>query len=161
MEAGLSFVFWQGWGDGWEEESAAPVAVLAETPLVGSKRRVVVRGPYNDPRIFEEYIKRCIAEREAPRTTSLPVAVLKESLVDVVEERRGAGLLDWGTLIREQEILARLAAVEQAKRDIRAIEARMIQIAKQLKKLEAAEQERLEAEEVSMLLAVFEYIDGD
>ena len=134
------------WGNSWGSDTPTPPAPApTPTPLGGSKRRI--RGPYSDPRIYEAYIARCIAEREAPRT-KLVKAILKESLVQEVEKRRSTDYAERDALINENEILQRLVAMEMARRDLNAIHARQLQIERQI--------ELLEQEEAGILLALFD-----
>jgi hypothetical protein len=123
------------------------VQVGEPSTLGGSKPHKKRRGPYSDPKIFEEYIKRCIAEREQPRV-SVQAAVLKEALVHEVEERTETAYAERDALLRENQILEQLLAFETAKRDLQAIRARQRQIDRQLRDIES--------DEVSFLLAVFE-----
>lgn len=121
-----------------QQAPTPPVVVVSdESRLGGTKaRRKKIRGPYSDPRIFEAYIKRCIAEREAPRV-NVEVAVLKEALVEAVEQRPDDA--EFVALARENTILKRLVAVETTKRDFQALQARQRQIEQQLEELEDEE----------------------
>lgn len=132
----------------WGVPVAPPTVQVGEpSTLGGSKPHKKRRGPYSDPKIFEEYIKRCIAEREQPRV-SVQAAVLKEALVHEVEERTETAYAERDALLRENQILEQLLAFETAKRDLQAIKARQRQIDRQLRDIES--------DEVSFLLAVFE-----
>lgn len=114
-------------------------------PIGGSKRKI--RGPYSDPRIYEDYIKRCIAEREAANRP-IEVAVLKDALVAEVEKREQFEYSERDALIRENQILKRLLALAKAKRDVAAMLARQKQIQEQI--------EEFEEQEAGALLALFD-----
>lgn len=132
----------------YQQVGAVAVAVRsAVVPDGGTKARPRVRGPYSDPRIFQAYIERCIAERNAPRQ-NVEVATLKEALIDEVELRRTADLAERDLLLREAQILRRLLAIETARRDIAALTARQNQIARQI--------QQMEDDEASALLALFD-----
>lgn len=122
-----------------------PVVQPEQLSLGGSKPKRKVRGPYSDPRIFEEYVKRCIAEREAPRV-NVEAAILKEALIAEVE-RRDTGA-EVAALINENQILKRLVALETTKRDVQAILARQRQIERQI--------EEMEEEEIRNILVLFD-----
>lgn len=123
-------------------------AVVPGGPDSGSvlARKKRIRGPYSDPRIYEAYIARCIAEREKPRV-NLEVALVKEALVDEVEERRQTEYAEYDALVRENQLLERLLAFERTKRNLAAIAARQRQISIQIEEL--MEQE---AQSIIMLL---------
>jgi hypothetical protein len=112
-----------------------PAPVVIPTADLGGGSRKKIRGPYSDPRIYEAYIARCIAEREKPRI-NLEAALVKEALVEEVEERHQTGYAEYDALIRENQILERLLALETAKRNLSAITARQRQIATQIEALE-------------------------
>lgn len=118
-------------------EPALPVVIsVPEIPFSGGTRnRKKIRGPYSDPRIYEAYIARCIAEREKPKV-NLEVALVKEALVEEVEEREQTGYAEYDALIRENQLLERLLALETAKRNLSAIAARQRQIAVQIEAIE-------------------------
>lgn len=119
-----------------ESVSITPAVILPpEVQDGGSRGRKKIRGPYSDPRIYEAYIARCIAEREKPRI-NLEAALVKEALVEEVEERHQTGYAEYDALIRENQILERLLALETAKRNLSAITARQRQIATQIEALE-------------------------
>jgi len=99
----LSATTWTTAANGFVPPPTPTPTVTTESPLGGSKPRKKIRGPYSDPRIFEEYVKRCIAEREAPRQ-NVEVAVLKEALVAEVEQREETGIAETATLLRENQI---------------------------------------------------------
>jgi len=107
-------------------------------PPGGAKARRKIRGPYSDPRIYEAYIARCIAERERPRV-NVQVAIIKEALVAEVEERRETEYAEIDALLRENQLLERLLALEATKRDAQAIAARQRQIALQIDEIEEEE----------------------
>lgn len=106
-----------------------------EVPVGGARARKKIRGPYSDPRIYKAYIARCIAEREKPRL-NVEMALIKEALVDEVEERRQTEYAEYDALIRENQLLERLVALGETKRDVTAIAARQRQIAGQIEDLE-------------------------
>jgi len=113
-----------------------PLPPLPE--LGGAKARRKIRGPYSDPRIYEAYIARCIAERERPRV-NVQAAIIKEALVAEVEERRETEYAEIDALLRENQLLERLLALEATKRDAQAIAARQRQIALQIDEIEEEE----------------------
>jgi hypothetical protein len=113
----------------------------------GSKPRKRIRGPYSDPLIFEEYIKRCIAEREVPRA-DVATAMLQESLIEVVQTRKSREFAELETLLEENQLLMRLLVIEGTKRNVTVLEARRRQVEQQLQKLHD--------EEETVLLALFD-----
>lgn len=134
----------------FDDETFAPQAVIetVSSLLGGSKPKKKIRGPYTDPRIYEEYIERCIAERNVPRE-NVEVAILKEALVEQVSQRRTeAEDVQYATLVSENQILARLVETETARLNLQALRARQGQIAKQLADIEE--------EEIRQLLMVWE-----
>jgi hypothetical protein len=143
---------WGGsWGTAWGVSWGGVAAAIPVTPIGGSRNpHKKVRGPYSDHRIYEQYIARCIAERAAPRTDTAE-AVLKEALVGEVEERWQTGYDERDALLRENLILERLLTLETARRDLRAIELRQRQIARQL--------DALDKEEAGILLALVDWME--
>lgn len=132
--------------EGVQPPEPSVVSPVTEPTLAGSKARKRIRGPYSDPRIYQAYIARCIAEREKPRI-NIEVALLKEALVDEVEKRRQTTYDEYDALIRENHILERLISFERTKRDLSAIASRQRQISVQID--EIMEQE---AQSIIMLL---------
>jgi len=136
--------FGDAWGASWGSSAPepSPVVVTAPDAAGGSKAKRKVRGPYSDPRIFEEYIARCIAEREAPRV-NVEKAVLQEALVEIVDERARAQQTELSSLIRENKILGKLISLERAKRSISAIASRQAQIRLQIQRMQDEEDEAI------------------
>src|SRR5882762_2725238 len=108
----------------------APPPAPSISGLGGSKPKKI-RGPYSDPLVYEAYIARCIAEREAPRV-NVEIAIIKEALVQEVEQRLEYDYTEVDALIRENQLLQRLLALESANRDLEAIETRQDQIMSQI-----------------------------
>lgn len=125
--------FGGAWADSWGPVGAAPAIQAPDTAK--TKRKKKVRGPYSDPRIYEAYIERCIAERQAPRG-NVEVAVLKEALIDAVQERRQADAAELEAITKENELLHRLIAMEKVRRNVESITARQRQISARIEELE-------------------------
>lgn len=127
--------FWSEgfWAPGFWDSAASGVE---PSEIAGSKRKKKVRGPYSDPRIYEAYIERCIAERQAPRG-NVEAAVLKEALIDAVQARAQANEL--AAITKENELLHRLIAMENIRRNVESITARQRQIAARIEELEEDE----------------------
>lgn len=123
--------FGVAWGGSWGQVGAAPAVQAPNT--TGTKRKKKLRGPYSDPRIYEAYIERCIAERQAPRE-NVEAAVLKEALIDAVQTRAQANELQ--AITKENAVLHRLIAMEKVKRNVASITARQRQIAARIEELE-------------------------
>lgn len=141
------------WGGSWGGAFGASFGSSdsgpqAQQDTIGSKRKKL-RGPYSDPRIFEEYVERCIAERNAPRTQGTEVAIIKEALVEAVEKRAVDDAKPArSALMQEVKLVEQLADLESSQKSVLALIARKIQIERQL--------QALEEEEAGMLLAIFD-----
>jgi hypothetical protein len=127
------------------------------TATIGSKghaRKKKIRGPYSDPRIFEAYVQRCIAERAAPRVDPAKAAV-QEALIHEVEQRRAQDIVTLDALVSENEALRAVIDVERSKLGLRALRARQEQIGRQVQAM------KKEWETVNLLHAMFEFLDED
>lgn len=123
--------FGAAWGGSWGPVGSASAVQAPNT--TAAKRKKKARGPYSDPRIYEAYIERCIAERQAPRD-NVEAAVLKEALIDAVQARARADEL--AAITKENALLHKLIAVERIKRNVASITARQRQIAARIEELE-------------------------
>lgn len=133
-------------GAGTETDTAA---------TYGARRKKKVRGPYSDPKIFDEYVRRAIAERTAPRLDPQK-AVLQEALLHEVELRRRQDIIGLDTLTRENETLKALIEVERNRRDLKALKARAQQIGEQYAILEKQEADR---DELALMRVFNEFME--
>ena len=132
------------------------VATATQGDSYGSRRKKQVRGPYSDPAIFDEYVRRSIAEREAPRTDTQKAA-LQEALLHEVETRRQQDVITLDVLSRENEALRAVIDVERNRRDLQALKARAEQIAEQYAVLERQESAR---DELALMRVFNEFMES-
>jgi hypothetical protein len=105
-------------------------------------KRKKIRGPYSDPRIYDEYIKKAVAEREGKPEQNIELAVVQEALVAQIEEREQTGYEEPAALSMENQLLSRLAELESKnKRLVSKVHARQRQIDAQLEQMKQEEEE--------------------
>lgn len=126
----------------WFRELDVEPSGLQETlGTLGAKgKRKKIRGPYTDPRVYDEYIKKAIAAREGKPEQNVALAVVQEALVAQIEERQQTGYEEPAALSMENQLLSRLAELESKnKRLVSKVHARQHQIDAQLEEMKQEE----------------------